>query len=427
MLGWPATCGRPSIPAGIPWLAAPVSRAQDPEPNELSDARKNYEIELWKAIKPVKERYVPKLEELKKQLTFKGGIKRADVNSVTRSLVAPPGEWGRRYSGPGTGNDSANGLAVDKFGNAYLTGFATGSNGTSDYVTIKYDASGIQKWVRRYNAPGGGDDAALAIAVDGNGSVYITGWSNGGSSGDDYATIKYDTNGTQKWVRRYNGAGNRNDSATAMTVDKAGNVYVTGQSNGAGSDYDYATIKYDTNGVQKWVRRYSGPGSGWNYATGIAVDSIGNVYVTGRSQGGSSSDDYATIKYDTNGVKKWVRTYNGPGNGHDCASAIAVDGTGNVYVTGSATGTGRTADYATIKYNTNGVQKWVRRYNGPGNGWDQTPSIAVDSSESVYVTGGSGGVGSWYDYATIKYDTKVSRNGYVDTTDRGTGLTPPQP
>jgi len=104
----------------------------------------------------------------------------------------------------------------------------------------------------------------------------------------DYATIKYDSNGNELWVSRYNGSGYNIDDARTLVVDDAGNVYVTGGSRsdrGNGVREDYATVKYDNNGNQLWVIRYGGPGDGDNTANAIAVDGEGNVYVTGRSTG----------------------------------------------------------------------------------------------------------------------------------------------
>jgi hypothetical protein len=98
-------------------------------------------------------------------------------------------------------------------------------------------------------------------------------------------------------VARYNGPGNSYDEATGIALDSSGNVYVTGESSGSGTGGDYATIKYDSAGSEIWVRRYNGPANGWDYATGIALDSSGNVYVTGRSWGSGTEYDYATIKY----------------------------------------------------------------------------------------------------------------------------------
>ncbi|MEO0083548.1 MAG: SBBP repeat-containing protein, partial [candidate division WOR-3 bacterium] len=233
-------------------------------------------------------------------------------------------------------------------------------------------------WVRRYNGPGNGWDEASAIAVDGSGNVYVTGYSWGSGTSYDYATVKYNSQGVEQWVARYNGPGNSDDGARAIAVDGSGNVYVTGSSYGSGTYADYATIKYNSSGVEQWVARYNGPGNSYDCAYAIAVDGLGNVYVTGYSWGSGTSADYATIKYNSQGVEQWVARYNGPGNSWDEASAIAVDGSGNVYVTGYSYGSGTSADYATIKYNSSGVEQWVARYNGPGNGGDWASAIAVD-------------------------------------------------
>ncbi|MCK4231962.1 SBBP repeat-containing protein, partial [candidate division WOR-3 bacterium] len=95
--------------------------------------------------------------------------------------------------------------------------------------------------------------------------------------------------------------------------------------------------------------------------------------------------------------------YNGPGNGTDRAYSIAVDNSSNVYVTGCSKGSGTNMDYATVKYDSLGNELWVARYDAPGNGWDRPNSIAVDNSGNVYVTGFSKGSGTNMDYATIKY------------------------
>ncbi len=119
---------------------------------------------------------------------------------------------------------------------------------------------------------------------------------------------------------------------------------------------------------QEWVARYNGPpGNGGDEASSIAVNNSGNVNVTGESYGGSNTGtDHVTIKYNSTGVQQWVQRYNGPGNSIDHASSIAIDFSGNVYVTGYSNGSGSVIDYATIKYNSLGVQQWVSRYNGPG-------------------------------------------------------------
>jgi len=310
--------------------------------------------------------------------------------------------WVRRYNGPGNDYDVATAIAVDNNGNVYVTGYSYGRGTDDDYATIKYNSDGQVVWVARYNGPGNRDDVARAIAVDNNGNVYVTGYSYNDYTSFDYATIKYNANGQELWVRRYNGPANGNDEATAIAVDNNGNVYVTGGSYGQGTYSDYATIKYNASGQELWVRRYNAPGYYYDEARAIAVDNNGNVYVTGYSEEQGTFSDYTTIKYNSEGQEEWVRRYNGLGYYYDGATAIAVDNNGNVYVTGYSWGT--YTDYATIKYNSNGQELWVRRYNGPGYGYDKATAIAVDNNGNVYVTGYSwGGGGTYDDYATIKY------------------------
>ena len=100
----------------------------------------------------------------------------------------------------------------------------------------------------------------------------------------------------QEWVARYNGPANDRDQANALAVANSGNVYVTGESRGDGTYYDFCTISYDSDGNERWVQRYDRILT-WNGAAAIAVDNSGNVYVTGASQGDGTSYDYCTIKY----------------------------------------------------------------------------------------------------------------------------------
>jgi uncharacterized delta-60 repeat protein len=326
-------------------------------------------------------------------------------------------QWEARYNGPGNSDDEAQSLALDADGNVYVTGKSNGSGTGADFATIKYNANGVQQWIVRYNGPGNGDDEALSLAVDNHGHVYVTGLSTGIGTGSDYATIRYNANGVQQWVARYNGPGNDFDAANSLAVDADGNVYITGASTGIGTAQDYATIRYNASGVQQWVARYNGPGNSFDVAHDLAVDASSNVYVTGQSIGGGDAYDYATIKYNNAGNTIWVERYDGPGSFNDIGNAIAVDATGNVYVTGESNmepffdpGDPSAAEFATVKYNASGDELWVATYNGPATGFEGALALALDSSGNVYVTGRSRGlVGegdvNFLDYATIKYNT----------------------
>jgi len=170
-----------------------------------------------------------------------------------------------------------------------------------------------------------------------------------------------------------------------------------------------------------WVRRYNGPGNGADWAFAMTMDSSGNVYVTGVSYGTWTDADYATVKYYPNGDTAWARRYNGPDSLDDNDPTIAVDMSGNVYVTGLSHRSETNFDYVTIKYHSNGDIDWLIRYNGPVDGGDVPYGIAVDSDSNVYVTGGSNGGGTGYDYTTIKYVQflcgDVNKDGVVNSAD----------
>jgi len=380
------------------------------------------------------------------------------ILAIYLPLICFTQTWIARYDGPGNGYDAATALAVDDMGNVYVSGYSVGPVFTNDYATIKYDSLGTELWVVRYNGPDNGDDIAFDLALDNAGNIYVTGYSADSSSVFDYATVKYDSLGTELWVSRYNGPGNHWDRANALTIDDNSNIYVTGFGQGLGTDNDYATIKYDSSGNELWVARYNGPGNYHDAASDVVVDAMGNVYVTGNSSGSGTYADFATVKYDSAGNELWVARYNGPAGFNDEAAALAIDDfcgiyvTGfsadadtvddiatvrydsagnelwkaryngplggydrayalvldnrcNVYVAGYSYGIGTSADITTIKYDSSGVEKWVARYNGPGNGSDVAFDIALDSAGNIYAAGFSNGIGTIGDYTVVKYDS----------------------
>lgn len=264
-------------------------------------------------------------------------------------------------------------------------------------------------WQKRYSTAGNNQDKANSMVVDKFGNSYVTGTGYGTSGTYDYLTVKYDAAGNFLWKAEYNGTGNGLDEARSVAIDTIGNVYVTGWSN-AGTHYNIATVKYGPTGTQKWAVVFNGATTGLDDGYVVLYDQTGPgaVYVVGGSDSSATTgEDYITIKYDTNGVKRWHRRYTFSGNNPDAAYAACLDATGNIYVTGySFGGTATDYDYATVKYNTNGALQWSSRYNHSAvNGYEEARSIAVDATGSVFVTGYSRGTGissSNYDYATIK-------------------------
>ncbi|MBU1881994.1 SBBP repeat-containing protein, partial [bacterium] len=317
--------------------------------------------------------------------------------------------WSATYNGPISGADLAQAIYVDAGDNVYVTGYSEGliAGGpvTLDYATVKYDANGIQMWAVRYNGTGNLDDVANDITVDMTGNVYVTGLS-WNQMAEDYATVKYDPTGAQLWVARYDGPGMSSDEAQTVAVNQNFEVFVTGWSLGLGTSFDYATIAYDPMGIQLWVNRYNGPANSGDGATDLVLDENSNVYVTGWSQGPGTQEDFATIAYNVTGGTIWTNRWNNVGY-EDVGNAIEVDHDGNVYVTGYTSYAPypmENFDYATIQYSATGAQNWVNIFDGPMSAEDKAQDIEVDDYGNSYVTGWATAQDSSKDYCTLKYD-----------------------
>jgi uncharacterized delta-60 repeat protein len=255
-------------------------------------------------------------------------------------------------------------------------------------------------WAQRYNGPGNSNDVPASVVCDNSGNVYVTGESVGSGTGLDYATLMRNSNGDLVWAMRYNGTDNGNDVPLSMTMDGAGNVYVTGGAVETGTGIDIVTIKYSPTGQQLWAAKWNGAGNSDEVGTAVVVDASGNVYVTGSS---GPTTDIVTIKYNSAGQQQWAIIYNGSGNGNDYPVGILVDALGNVYVGGQAVGSGTGFDYVAIKYNSAGQQQWASTFNRSAGGNDAAGDIGIDAAGNVYITGTS--IGNDSDYVTVKYNS----------------------
>lgn len=321
------------------------------------------------------------------------------ASGVLRAETAQPA-WTSTYKGAEEVAD----LVLDAAGNVYVTGKMK-----YDYLTVKYNSAGVRQWAKRYNFSGN-DETASAMALDGSGNLYVTGSSDGGTTAYDYATIKYSPNGARQWVARYNNMDNNSDFANDIAVDSAGNAYVTGGSRFDDTDYDIVTIKYDSAGVLQWGVRSIGPGilPGYMDDVGrfIALDAAGNVCVTGVSD--LSSIDIVTVKLDPTGQQLWAMRYDGPAHGNDEPSGLVIDAAGNFYVAGTSAGTKTGDDIVLIKYNSSGVQQWVRRYTSKESYPEDVQDMEIDSAGNIYVTG-STNVKGYNGFLTMKYNSAGKR------------------
>lgn len=353
-------------------------------------------------------------------------------------------EWVARYNGPDNLNDASCHMVRDDEGNIYLTG-TSGSydhNGDlrNDYATVKYNPQGEEQWVARYNGPADGYDRPTSIAVDEGGNVYVTGESealnNNYMEKYDYATVKYNPQGEELWVSRFNGPADDHDRPSALAIDANGNIYVTG----AASEYtfnghimdEYTTVKYTPEGEEQWVVRFYGQDvsssrkSGEHRPIAMALDTDGNIYVTGYStDAGGTGNDFATVKYNPSGEEQWVARYVGENyeilaipSGNDEPSSIALDDKGNVYVTGYSTDGHPYEDYGytypTVKYNAKGEEEWVAIYRANASyvagdyrqpySHNIPPSVSISERGDVYIAGATYESETEMDYTVLKYN-----------------------
>lgn len=154
--------------------------------------------------------------------------------------------------------------------------------------------------------------------------------------------------------------------------------------------------------IEDWVKRYDNGGE--DYGVNIAVDPTGNIFVTGNSDDSITEDDITTIKYDADGTELWVRRYDHIGRDTTDVKNMVLDEVGNIYVTGRSEDAIGDGDFVTIKYDTEGTELWNSRFD---SGYSDIPAaMDIDSSGNIYLTGKV--VDNWTnilrDYVTIKYD-----------------------
>ena len=295
-----------------------------------------------------------------------GGLVATGTNDIFFVKYSAGGShvWSKRF---GT-VDAANGwsIAVDPFGNAFLTGVYNGTinfgganlvSNSFDVCFAKFDPSGAH--LQSINYGGAGFDVGLDLAVDSFGNLYATGSfsgtaSLGGSSlvsagFDDVFLAKYDGSLNHQWSQRFGGTSS--DSGRALVVNDGGEVWLAASFNGtanfgdgplAGTN-DIALAKYSPTGAHIWSKRFGGGGSDYPY--GLAIDTADRIFLTGSHQGGTDFgggilasvglDDIYLAVFSGNGQHAWSATYGVSFN--DVGYGVGIDLAGDVALTGSFT------------------------------------------------------------------------------------------
>jgi WD40 repeat protein len=316
--------------------------------------------------------------------------------------------WSR--GGPASG-DRATGLRVSPDGSTvFVLASSYGRHNGAislDYLTLAYDAAtGARVWKKRYTHPiGYSHDEAGALGVSPDGStVFVTGASDDGIW-TDYATVAYRAStGRHLWTARYGRSSE--DAARALSVSPDGStVFVSGFSVSS-TRLDIETIAYNAaTGRERWKTRFDGLTHNGDQANAMAVSPDGSkVFVTGFTDRSKRLRNFVTLAYNAKtGTQRWVRRYQGPGDSNNNAKAIVMSPDGSrVYVAGYRSGDGR--DFETIAYSSTGGRLWRRAYNGPAGGSDQAAAIGVSpAGTQVYVTGLRNDLPYDRDYATLAY------------------------
>lgn len=360
----------------------------------------------------------------------------------------------------GSGDDTAYGIAVDTAGNAYIVGRTDSTNfptvnplqpvmagdpvATYDAFVSKLNAAGTALVYSTYLG-GTQDEQGYGIAVDAGGNAYLTGYTTSG----DYPTTANAFQGSANpnfqamaFMTKLNSTGSAllyssllgsttlnyaSSTGQSIAVDGAGNAYVTGQADydfpttpGAfqtSGDFDAFVAKFDPSQAGTASLAYStllgGTGSDTGY--GIAVDSTGNAYVTGSAgyadfpttpgalqttYGGSGWDDGDAFvtKLNATGSALIYSTFLG-GSSSDYGWAVAVDSTGNAYVTGASSSANFPTTFGAAQpTKAGGMDAFVAKLNSTGSAlaystflggsdYQRAYGIAVDASGSAYVTG----------------------------------------
>lgn len=303
-------------------------------------------------------------------IIYVAGCKQASSpDSVSES---PSFRWTRLLGVSGS-DTHGNAICVDSNGNSYVTGFTTGAldgqtrTGVQDMFVCKYDASGTKLWTRLLGTSNKKTQGS-GIAIDSSGNCFITGYTDGVLNGQtltgkqDMFICKYDTSGVFKWTHLY-GNSNTATAGYGIAVDSEGSSYITGYTNDL---KDMFIRKYNADGTHVFTNRIGNVTGKTATGRGISVDSSRNSYITGYTTaplGGqtiSGTQAAFVCKFDVSGTLKWTNLFCSADAG---GYGICVDASGNSYITGYSKELAQsTTDFRYMlvgKYDSDGKKVWT--------------------------------------------------------------------
>jgi hypothetical protein len=277
-------------------------------------------------------------------------------------------------------------VAVDSSGNVYVAGSTSGGldgnplTGSIDFFVTMYDAAGNKVRTRQLGVPLQ-QTTGVSVAVDSNGKVYVAGYTTGGLDGNtlmgtkDIFVTTYDASGNKIRTRQL-GVAAQQTTVFGVAVDSSGNVYLAGETYGGldgnilmGTKDSFVTM-YDASGNKIRTRQLGVSGGNGTGATGVAVDSAHNVYVSGYTDGGldgntlTGTEDLFVTTYDAAGTKIRTRQFGASETyAYATPAGIALDSNRNLYVAGTTNGglDGNTllgsTDAFLVKYDSSGTRQ----------------------------------------------------------------------
>jgi uncharacterized delta-60 repeat protein len=286
-------------------------------------------------------------------------------------------QWQRRLTSTGNGLTGKS-IAVDSFGNVYVCGYIQiPAAGTGYFILAKYNTSGTFQWQKRLGSTRGNGNG---VAIDSSGNPYFCGNGDIGGLDDECLIAKYDASGAVTWQRTLGNA-TYSQTASGIVLDSYGNVYISGWYYLSVSGSEGIIAKYDTSGTIQWQRRLSG--STYVSIYGITVDSSGNIYACGLIDSSGSDSNFILVKYNAYGTLLWQRILYASGI-NETANSVTTDSLGNVYVCGYTNPSN--INFLIAKYNPSGTIQWQRTISTSG-GTNISQSVAIDPFGNMYVVG----------------------------------------